>query len=392
MFKTIQPYQTEGEKPGGGQQTGIRRVEDERTGAVRFADVNTIFMAPSKNAGMGKRSQQNYDVGLLWKTADIQAGQWANRISDTEGSDDYKFNLQIFPANRNAKNIFQGPTFEYDCGPYPPGSILDAYKVTKLVATVFFLDGVPPIDSQQVLDDIIYPKTVDLLRANGVVDPKNVYIEYHSPGYSNEKPTKWFIRYFEYFDADGKRLGNDADPAVFPMADAQGFLDSETNPFNPLKSVSLLFAAGRRISEVDGVREYRGVSGGEAEYHIDSQGYKIFDRIRTPGFIGIELDGTTAINDNIGKILPNSPTLMQNYPNPVRGEKTAIKYFLPKSGQTRLKVYDMLGREVANLLDQHAEAGQYGIVFDVKNLPSGTYLYRLEAGGETITKKMNVVK
>lgn len=83
--------------------------------------------------------------------------------------------------------------------------------------------------------------------------------------------------------------------------------------------------------------------------------------------------------------------LAQNYPNPFNSS-TVISYRLPVAGKIKLKVYDLLGREVKSLVDEYQNAGSYKFVFDATNLASGIYLYRLESDMHTITKKMLLIE
>jgi len=79
---------------------------------------------------------------------------------------------------------------------------------------------------------------------------------------------------------------------------------------------------------------------------------------------------------SIEKAIPGEFTLSANYPNPFN-PTTVINYQLPKDGFVTLKVYDMLGREVATLVDNYQAAGYYEATFDGSKLSSGTYLYRM---------------
>jgi hypothetical protein len=88
---------------------------------------------------------------------------------------------------------------------------------------------------------------------------------------------------------------------------------------------------------------------------------------------------------------PSTFTLEQNYPNPFN-PTTTIKYSIPFSEFVTLKVYDVLGNEVATLVDEQKLAGSYEIVFNATNLSSGMYLYTLKAGGYTQTKKLILMK
>jgi hypothetical protein len=89
--------------------------------------------------------------------------------------------------------------------------------------------------------------------------------------------------------------------------------------------------------------------------------------------------------------IPTSITLHQNYPNPFN-PSTVISYQLAVAGEVRLAVYDVLGREVAVLVDEPKAAGNYELTFEAGNLASGVYLYRLEAGGAVQTRRFTLIK
>ncbi len=83
--------------------------------------------------------------------------------------------------------------------------------------------------------------------------------------------------------------------------------------------------------------------------------------------------------------------LFQNYPNPFNPQ-TTIPFDLKNPGQVQVKVFDMMGREVATLVDRVMPAGSHNLVFDAKGLATGTYYYRLVFGGQMLTKRMLFVK
>jgi len=89
--------------------------------------------------------------------------------------------------------------------------------------------------------------------------------------------------------------------------------------------------------------------------------------------------------------LPNRFALQQNYPNPFN-PATVIKYQLPKQEYVSIKVFDILGKEVASLVNENKAAGYYEVEFDGSNFASGLYFYRIEAGDFKDTKKMMLVK
>jgi hypothetical protein len=91
------------------------------------------------------------------------------------------------------------------------------------------------------------------------------------------------------------------------------------------------------------------------------------------------------------EITPAVFSLSQNYPNPFN-PTTTIKYQLPASSKVTLKVYDVLGNEVATLLNEEKEAGTYEVMFEASNYSSGVYIYRLQAGSFIETKKMVLLR
>ncbi|MBP7886531.1 MAG: T9SS type A sorting domain-containing protein [Candidatus Marinimicrobia bacterium] len=106
-------------------------------------------------------------------------------------------------------------------------------------------------------------------------------------------------------------------------------------------------------------------------------------------------EGATALSfvgvANGSSGLPTEFSLRQNYPNPFN-PTTVIAFALPKSTQVTLMVYNMLGQPVAVLQNGFLKAGYYHVNFDASNLPSGTYIYRIQAGDYRNVKKMTIVK
>jgi hypothetical protein len=89
--------------------------------------------------------------------------------------------------------------------------------------------------------------------------------------------------------------------------------------------------------------------------------------------------------------LPEKFALEQNYPNPFNPE-TVIGYWLLVAGKADLRVYDVLGREIAVLVCQEQAPAKYSVRFDASKLQSGTYFYRLIAGEYQAVRKMVVLK
>ena len=98
----------------------------------------------------------------------------------------------------------------------------------------------------------------------------------------------------------------------------------------------------------------------------------------------------TGITQN-GSNVPSEYALMQNYPNPFN-PTTNIKFDIPEQGFVSLKVYDVVGKEIATLVNETKSAGSYIVDFDGSNLSSGAYFYRLEVGSFTAVKRMILLK
>ncbi|HSP88659.1 MAG TPA: T9SS type A sorting domain-containing protein, partial [Ignavibacteriaceae bacterium] len=84
-------------------------------------------------------------------------------------------------------------------------------------------------------------------------------------------------------------------------------------------------------------------------------------------------------------------SLSQNFPNPFN-PTTNIEFHIPGSGFVSLKVYDVLGREIATLVNEEKPAGSYEVEFNATSLSSGIYFYELKAGNFIQTRKMILIK
>ncbi|MFN0158762.1 MAG: LamG-like jellyroll fold domain-containing protein [Bacteroidota bacterium] len=117
----------------------------------------------------------------------------------------------------------------------------------------------------------------------------------------------------------------------------------------------------------------------------------------------VDLDGTTHHTDAtevnvdvlagvINDETPNVFALAQNYPNPFN-PSTKIQFSVDKSGLAEMKVFNLVGQEVATLYSGHAETGkQYQVSFDAENLPNGVYFYKLTSNNQSSLKKMTLLK
>ncbi len=128
---------------------------------------------------------------------------------------------------------------------------------------------------------------------------------------------------------------------------------------------------------------------GELCYSVNNNDNSYQDMFNwTYTWIGSKTLGVTQTSS-----LPHTYELKQNYPNPFN-PSTQIKYSIEKAGIVSLKVYDLLGREVANLVNTYQQIGSYAVTFNSVNraFSSGVYFYRLESGSFVATHKMVLLK
>lgn len=100
-------------------------------------------------------------------------------------------------------------------------------------------------------------------------------------------------------------------------------------------------------------------------------------------------DDVTAVDENPAVV--NKFDLAQNYPNPFN-PSTQIRYSIAEAGLVSVKVFDVLGREVAELVNQNQNAGTYTVDFNAQNLSTGVYIYKIQSGSFQATKKMVLIK
>ncbi|MDQ3019532.1 MAG: YCF48-related protein [Bacteroidota bacterium] len=125
----------------------------------------------------------------------------------------------------------------------------------------------------------------------------------------------------------------------------------------------------------------------DIEFTDDNTGYFVggggmIKKTTTGGVIAIE---------NTSSFIPDEFILEQNYPNPFN-PNTVISYQLRVSSFISLKVYDLLGKQVATLINEKQNAGRYSVDFNGSNLPSGIYFYKIETGNFSETRKMILLK
>lgn len=111
----------------------------------------------------------------------------------------------------------------------------------------------------------------------------------------------------------------------------------------------------------------------------------------TEGWTALSVYGITDVKESYTNNIPASFELSQNYPNPFN-PTTKIVYTVSEATNINLTVFNILGQQVAQLVNDFKNVGTYEVTFDAENLPSGLYLYTFEAANTRITKKMTLLK
>lgn len=231
----------------------------------------------------------------------------------------------------------------------------------------------------------------------------NAVLATHYQAFSQARgqfPAFWSQDYQTVFA--GRRIAGE--PRVYAFA--RPYLDQNAAVainFESTSSTVSLDPSGSMEMSTDGPIPYYDIfadtSGaylGEFEVTLPPYGATVFITSDDPGFDLPELPDLpygavyTGVEESETE-LPERVTLHAAYPNPFN-PATRISFALDQAGPVRLEVFDVLGRRVRLLVDATRTAGLHEAVFDATGLPSGTYLYRLEAGGKAHTRTMVLVK
>jgi len=122
---------------------------------------------------------------------------------------------------------------------------------------------------------------------------------------------------------------------------------------------------------------------------IDEYGNKIIGTFT--GLVFYNEGGVVNVDKDMDISIPGEYMLSQNYPNPFN-PSTIISYQLPEDSQVQIKIYDIMGREIIELVNEYKRAGYYKINFNAVSLSTGIYLYKINAGKFSNTRKMLLVK
>ncbi len=160
--------------------------------------------------------------------------------------------------------------------------------------------------------------------------------------------------------------------------------------------------AGYGFTNAEGNYSINGLTPGSYSVFVDKPGfnetssanvsvaYNLSNPVNATN-VNFTIDSPTSVAVGQSTVMPTNYALDQNFPNPFN-PSTTISYSLPQSGAVTLKVYNIVGQEVATLINGFQNAGRYAVNFNAANFSSGVYFYRLQAGVFNTVKKMMLIK
>ncbi len=168
---------------------------------------------------------------------------------------------------------------------------------------------------------------------------------------------------------------------------------SETNPAgNVTVAVTKKSSLLNFSKETETIELIEAKAETEASFKFDINRNAPVNKKDTIDFMITDINGTSLLKSFIfNYTAPKEFRLEQNYPNPFN-PTTTIQYQLAADSKVTLKVYDILGSEVATLINEDQEAGYKEVKFNASNLASGMYIYRITAGSYVSTKKLMLLK
>lgn len=363
------------------------------------AVISNTIMSASKKSSYYSDSQSSVTISYSLSDMDILPGT-GNLYSNPIFTDEFNYNLQLEPDSPciGAGNPESPPGAESSIGAYYiykssdyPENLRESLSVPVVINEIMYNDGESSnskdwieiynvtgesidISSWQLTDEdsvefFAFP-TGTILHAEGFIvackDTSSFKSAY--PGVSN------YIGEF-LFGLDG----NDRLTLSDTSGGAVTFLSYHNSGSWPVEPDG--FGYSLELSNPEGIN-YRTTNWGASQILNG-----------TPG----EQNSIVVSYVNPDAQLPNQFTLHQNYPNPFN-PATVIEYSIPKNSElayselVTLKVFDVLGREVSELVDKPQAPGNYKVQFNAGNLASGVYFYSIRAGNFTSTKKMLLLR
>jgi len=343
--------------------TGSMQVRVDTYGAMRFwtiENADTVQHLNRVNVIVAGNTDQVLDY---YNDVDVEVPttlESSPALSDYEISGIYNNIYSGLPPNVLVTQNVYG----WQDGKYALIKIIVTNNETSDLPTIVGLDVVQYMDFTWEDDNVFWDATNQML-----VQYESHYagIKYLSEPVTSAQVLVWYDGY------------SSDDPTTYAYL-VEGTFDTDTLKTTPDGAVSFLAGESQTLQPQQSRTLYLAIALGadESEMHANIQlAQQKYDQI-------------TSVESDLNNI-PSNFTLDQNYPNPFN-PATKISFGLPQRSSVVLKVFNTLGQEVAELVNESLDAGMHSFNFDASKLTSGVYIYSLKTDAGLISKKMTLIK
>ncbi len=324
---------------------------------------------------------ENYE-GMLVKFEDVQLtargsfGEYTMQNTDADSSNGAIFNEDIrstVVGNTQARGDYNESVRE--------GKTMDAYAV---VAASFGAPKFHPRTAADLItDDNNSFKPLLDFSLTGPADSANIVVDTETIEFTWNSTTD--------YDGDDVTYGwrlysNDTTSVLLDLeSNSDGTVNASSPTFEAIDAA--LVAQGLDVGQSADFLWTVVVSDGSDTLQVRTSFFDDFSAM----FRVVTLERGLLTSNDFEEGTPNTFALEQNYPNPFN-PTTNIKFALPKTADVTLTIYNMLGQKVNTLINEKMTSGFHVVPFDASNLSSGMYIYRIQAGSFTSTKKMLLIK
>lgn len=324
---------------------------------------------------------ENYE-GMLVKFEDVQLtargsfGEYTMQNTDADSSNGAIFNEDIrstVVGNTQARGDYNESVRE--------GKTMDAYAV---VAASFGAPKFHPRTAADLItDDNNSFKPLLDFSLTGPADSANIVVDTETIEFTWNSTTD--------YDGDDVTYGwrlysNDTTSVLLDLeSNSDGTVNASSPTFEAIDAA--LVAQGLDVGQSADFLWTVVVSDGSDTLQVRTSFFDDFSAM----FRVVTLERGLLTSNDFEEGTPNTFALEQNYPNPFN-PTTNIKFALPKTADVTLTIYNMLGQKVNTLINEKMTSGFHVVPFDASNLSSGMYIYRIQAGSFTSTKKMILIK
>ncbi len=343
--------------------TGTMQMRVDTYGAMRFWTIegnDTIQHLNRVNVLVAGNPNQVLDY---YNDVDVEVPTTlvsSPALSDYEISGTYNNAFSGLPPNV----LVEQNVYGWQGGKYALIKMVVTNNETTGLPTIVGLDVVQYVDFTWENDNVYWDATNEMLVQ---FESHYVGIKYLSEAVTSAQVLVWYDGY------------SDDDPTTYGHLVA-GTFDTDTLLTDPDGSVSFLAGQSQTLEPQQSRTLYLAVALGANESEMLANMQLAEQKYNT--IVSVESD----INN-----IPSDFTLDQNYPNPFN-PSTKISFGLPQRSDVVLKVFNALGQEVAELVNESLEAGTHSYNFDASRLTSGIYVYSLQTDAGVISKKMTLIK